>query len=114
VPILRELRPPGAWTPRRNFAVSKSLTQSLTVSSGAFEKEGERRATLAPTPRDRVGLGNRNGQGSRLDKISDRNIMARWLRRCSRPGRVTMIPEFGDFQWVSPLERSVNRRRGTR
>jgi len=85
VPILRELRPPGAWTPRRNFAVSKSLTQSLTVSSGAFEKEGERRATLAPTPRDRVGSRWAIGtvRVSRLDKISDRKIMARLLRRCS-------------------------------
>ena len=27
-----------AWTPRRDFAVSKSVTQSLTVGSVAFQK----------------------------------------------------------------------------
>jgi len=34
-----------AWTPHRNFAVSKSLTQSLTVGGVAFEKTGEHRVT---------------------------------------------------------------------
>jgi hypothetical protein len=37
------------------FAVSKLLTQSLTVGRVAFEKAGEHRATLAPTLRERVG-----------------------------------------------------------
>ena len=32
-----------AWTPRRDFAVSKSVTQSLTVGSVAFQKAGAAR-----------------------------------------------------------------------
>ena len=35
-----------AWTPRRDFAVSKSVTQSLTVGSVAFQKAGADRVTL--------------------------------------------------------------------
>ena len=65
----------------------------------------------APCPRRSAGVeisrtsepngGNRNGQGSRLHKNSDRKITARWLRRCSRPGRVRMIPEFCNFSMGS-------------
>src|ERR1700746_1780686 len=39
-----------AWTPRRDFAVSKSVTQSLTVGSVAFQKAGHPRATLRADP----------------------------------------------------------------
>src|SRR5271165_4464897 len=42
-----------AWTPRRDFAVSKSVTQSLTVGSVAFQKAGADRVTLRA---DRVTL----------------------------------------------------------
>src|SRR5271165_2309402 len=35
-----------AWTPRRDFAVSRSVTQSLTVGSVAFQKAGADRVTL--------------------------------------------------------------------
>ena len=37
-----------AWTPRRDFAVSKSVTQSLTVGSVAFQKA--HRVTLRADP----------------------------------------------------------------
>src|SRR5260370_42173462 len=39
-----------AWTPRRDFAVSKSVTQSLTVGSAAFQKAGAHRVTLRADP----------------------------------------------------------------
>ena len=39
-----------AWTPRRDFAVSKSVTQSLTVGSVAFQKAGAHRVTLRADP----------------------------------------------------------------
>ena len=35
-----------AWTPRRDFVVSKSVTQSLTVGSVAYKKAGADRVTL--------------------------------------------------------------------
>ena len=44
-----------AWTPRRDFAVSKSVTQSLTVGSGAFQKDwAHTESHSAPTPSERV------------------------------------------------------------
>ena len=39
-----------AWTPRRDFAVSKSVTQSLTVGSVAFQKAGAHQVTLRADP----------------------------------------------------------------
>jgi hypothetical protein len=149
-----------AWTPRRDFAVSKSVTQSLTVGSVAFQKAGADRVTLRADPvrarhgstggparvqavENRVHLSEpvlrvsvslytnteRRARGGPLGsrslerlsrtvaigtvrvpvsiQISDRKIMARWARRCSRP---TMMAEFSIFQWVLPLERSVNGR----
>src|SRR5260370_28485529 len=39
-----------AWTPRRDFAVWKSVTQSLTVGSVAFQKAGAHRVTLRADP----------------------------------------------------------------
>src|SRR5260370_5970423 len=39
-----------AWTPRRDFAVSKSVTQSLTVGSAALQKAGAHRVTLRADP----------------------------------------------------------------
>jgi hypothetical protein len=39
-----------AWTPRRDFAGSKSVTQSLTVGSVAFQKAGADRVTLRADP----------------------------------------------------------------
>src|SRR5260370_13780978 len=39
-----------AWTPRRDFAVSISVTQSLTVGSAAFQKAGTHRVTLRADP----------------------------------------------------------------
>src|SRR5271165_7469733 len=39
-----------AWTPRRDFAVSKSVTQSLTIGSVAFQKAGAHRVTLRADP----------------------------------------------------------------
>jgi hypothetical protein len=44
-------------------------------------------------------------------QISDRKIMARWAKTLLA---TTMMAEFSIFQWVLPLERSVNHRRGTR
>ena len=135
-----------AWTPRRDFAVSKSVTQSLTIGCVAFQKAGAQRVALRADPvRARPGPTGRSGsrckrsrtaftsrsqcceyrsvytlthpsagpeavrRGSRsLERlsrtvaigtvrvpvsiqISDRKIMARCARRCSRPrddGRV--------------------------
>src|SRR5271166_6109702 len=39
-----------AWTPRRDLAVSKSVTQSLTVGSVAFQRAGADRITLRADP----------------------------------------------------------------
>src|SRR5260370_2666868 len=39
-----------AWTPRRDFAVSTSVTPSLTVGSAAFQKAGAHRVTLRADP----------------------------------------------------------------
>ena len=39
-----------AWTPRRDFAVSKSVTQSLTVGSVAFQKAGADRVQIPASP----------------------------------------------------------------
>ena len=72
----------------------------------------------APGPRRSAGVeitrtsephgGNRKGQGSGLHKISDRKIVARWLRRCSQPGRVRMILEFCVFSMGSAF-RAIGR-----
>ena len=43
-----------AWTPRRDFAVSKSVTQSLTVGSVAFQKRAHTESHSAPPPAERV------------------------------------------------------------
>ena len=43
-----------AWTPRRDFAVSKSVTQSLTVGSVAFQKAGRRPSHTPRRPSERV------------------------------------------------------------
>src|SRR5271165_6789487 len=153
-----------AWTPRRDFAVSKSVTQSLTVGSVAFQKAGADRVTLradpvrarpgstggparvasgreprsprsrcceyrsvytpthrAPAPRRSAGVEitrtsepngrNRNGQGARLDtNFRPQNYGAVGKTLLA----TTMMAEFSIFQWVLPLERSVNHRRGTR
>src|SRR5271165_1859006 len=154
-----------AWTPRRDFAVSKSVTQSLTIGSVAFQKAGAHRVTLradpvgarhGPTrgpagvasgrePRLPLGAGaasigqfntlthrapglrrsagveitrtsepngrNRNGQGARLDtNFRPQNYGAVGKTLLA----TTMMAEFSIFQWVLPLERSVNHRRGTR
>jgi hypothetical protein len=44
----------NAYTPRRNFAVSKSLTASLIVGIVAFEKAGAHRVTLRADPAERL------------------------------------------------------------
>jgi hypothetical protein len=52
-PANRRLRRDGcghAWTPRRDFAVSKSVTQYLTVGSVACQKAGAHRVTLCADP----------------------------------------------------------------
>jgi len=43
-----------AWTPHRDFAVSKLLTQPLTVSIAAFDKAGARWVILHADPLDHV------------------------------------------------------------
>jgi hypothetical protein len=51
-----------AWTPRRDFAVSKSATQSLTIGCVAFQKAGAQRVTLRADPvRARHGPTGRSG-----------------------------------------------------
>ena len=78
-----------AWTPRRDFAVSKSVTQSLTSAAWHSKRRAHTESHSAPTPSERV-MGRlavrlackrsrtaftsrsrcceyRNGQGARLD-----------------------------------------------
>jgi hypothetical protein len=86
------------WTPHHDFAVPKSLTQSLIVGSVAFEEAGIHRVTPRADPaRARHGISGGVGshgkrqknasplgavaacsQGPRPLKISGRKIMARY------------------------------------
>jgi hypothetical protein len=115
---IRKGRRTPSHTPRQpRPSASRAVAASARVVSGREPRSplgagaGSISNPPAPCPRRSAGVeitrtsepngGNRNGQGSRLHKISDRKITARWLRRCSRPGRVRMIPEFCNFSMGS-------------
>ena len=71
-----------AWTPRRDFAVSKSVTQSLTVGSVAFQKAGADRVTLRADP-VRARHGPTGGPARALRALENRVHLAEPVLRVS-------------------------------
>ena len=84
--------------PRTAIASRSRCWENRSVYALTHRAPGPRRSTgVEITRTSEPHDGNRKGQGSGLHKISDRKIVARWLRRCSQPGRVRLILEFCVF-----------------
>ena len=118
----RRPRPSASRADWRSGSRCKRSRTSFTSRSRCCEYRSVYTLThRAPAPRRSAGVEitrtsepngrNRNGQGARLDtnfRPQNYGAVAKTLLA------TTMMAEFSIFQWVLPLERSVNHRRGTR